>query len=287
MALDDLDEDRVNLNFLRYVLEFQGFASVINGAAQPQITRQPLLTYTIPLPPLDEQKRIAGILDQAAALRRLRTRALEKLNTLGQAIFHEMFGGDLRTGAKRPLSSLIDVRSSLDDPKLPQNSTLPHVGPEHIVSGSGTIDWDKVRTCEDDGVISGKYRFEDGDVIFSKIRPYLNKVAIADKVGMCSADMYALHSPSGTLSGGLLHFILGSNDFLAYAETVSNRANIPKMNRAQLLAYETVVPDEPKQIKFQEKLHILAHQYSEALAHAEGCEILFASLQHRAFRGEL
>lgn len=46
----------------------------------------------IPLPPLPEQKRIAGILDQADALRRLRARALEKLNTLGQAIFQEMFG---------------------------------------------------------------------------------------------------------------------------------------------------------------------------------------------------
>jgi len=94
MALDDLNEDRVHLSFLRYVLEHQGFASVINGAAQPQITRAPLLTYTIPLPPLEEQKRIAGILDQADALRRLRTRALDKLNTLGQAIFHEMFGNN-------------------------------------------------------------------------------------------------------------------------------------------------------------------------------------------------
>jgi restriction endonuclease S subunit len=46
----------------------------------------------IPLPPLGEQRRIAGILDQADALRRLRARALDKLNTLGQAIFHEMFG---------------------------------------------------------------------------------------------------------------------------------------------------------------------------------------------------
>ena len=46
----------------------------------------------VPLPPLGEQKRIAGVLDQADALRRLRARALDKLNTLGEAIFQEMFG---------------------------------------------------------------------------------------------------------------------------------------------------------------------------------------------------
>jgi len=56
----------------------------------------------IPLPPLEEQRRIAGILDQADALRRLRTRALDKLNTLGQAIFHEMFGDPLADHSKDP-----------------------------------------------------------------------------------------------------------------------------------------------------------------------------------------
>ena len=63
---------------------------------------------------------------------------------------------------------------------------------EHIDSGGGEINWNKVRSCEDDGVISGKYLFQQGDIIDSKIRPYLNKIAVADRVGMCSADMYAL-----------------------------------------------------------------------------------------------
>jgi type I restriction enzyme S subunit len=62
------------------------------GATVKGIKLDVLRSLKIPLPPLEEQKRIAGILDQADALCRLRTRALEKLNTLGQAIFQEMFG---------------------------------------------------------------------------------------------------------------------------------------------------------------------------------------------------
>lgn len=241
----------------------------------------------IPLPPLEEQKRIAGILDQADALRRLRTRALDKLNTLGQAIFHEMFGSELDGLVKMPLAELIDVRSSLADPKIPKNTILPHVGPEHIASGSGQINWKNVRTCAEDEVKSGKYVFQDGDVIFSKIRPYLNKVAMADKVGMCSADMYALHSPNRSLESRFLHFVLGSANFLEYAQTVSNRANIPKMNRSQLLTYETVVPTLERQIEFKQKLVRLDFEREMAVKFLLQCETLFASLQHRAFRGEL
>lgn len=62
------------------------------GVGVPTLNRNLVHEVKIPLPPLEEQKRIAGILDQADALRRLRTRALDKVNTLGQAIFHEMFG---------------------------------------------------------------------------------------------------------------------------------------------------------------------------------------------------
>lgn len=67
------------------------------GAAQPGVNSTRLKQLEIPLPPLEEQKRIAAILDQADALRRLRQRALDRLNTLGQSIFYEMFGDPLTT----------------------------------------------------------------------------------------------------------------------------------------------------------------------------------------------
>ncbi|MCJ7871470.1 restriction endonuclease subunit S [Phaeobacter sp. J2-8] len=89
--------DAFDPNYLRQILvsdpfntEFMQTVAGVGGSllrARPEGVKQ----IKIPLPPLEEQKRIAGILDQADALRRLRTRALDKLNTLGQAIFHEMF----------------------------------------------------------------------------------------------------------------------------------------------------------------------------------------------------
>lgn len=255
------------------------------GISMTHMTKEGMEDWEVALPPLEEQKRIAGILDQAAEICRLRTSALDKLNTLGQAIFHEMFGSG--SFERVALAEVIEARSSLADPILPENAQLPHVGPEHIRQGGAEIEWDRVVSCAQDGVTSGKYRFEPNDIIYSKIRPYLNKVAIADRVGMCSADMYALVANSDVVKNSYLHFILGSSDFLSYAASVSGRANIPKMNRKQLMAYEIPVAPLDMQAEFEGKISSIRGQAAKLSKSLSTGEKLFASLQHRAFRGEL
>ena len=74
------------------------------------ITKIVIETFEIPLPPLDEQRRIAAILDKADALRRKRKRALELLDGLTQSIFLEMFG-DPVCAAPKPL----DLEQRIDD----------------------------------------------------------------------------------------------------------------------------------------------------------------------------
>lgn len=71
---------------------FRAWASNSAGIGIKNIRASDFKDVKIPLPPLEEQRRIARILDQAAEICRHRSRALDKLGTLGQAIFHEMFG---------------------------------------------------------------------------------------------------------------------------------------------------------------------------------------------------
>jgi type I restriction enzyme, S subunit len=66
------------------------------GITQKNLSAGYIRDLKIPLPPLPEQRRIAGILDQADALRRLRRQSLSRLSDLGQAIFFEMFGSEDR-----------------------------------------------------------------------------------------------------------------------------------------------------------------------------------------------
>ena len=92
-ALPVKDSSRVCPSYLARALETIDFENIGDRAAKGRtLNKKSLATLSIPLPPLGKQKRIAAILDQADALRRLRRRAFERLNALAQSIFHDMFG---------------------------------------------------------------------------------------------------------------------------------------------------------------------------------------------------
>lgn len=143
------------------------------------------------------------------------------------------------------LGDVCTVRSSLVDPTRPEFARLPHIAPDSIEKGSGRLLG--YRTAGEDGVTSGKYRFEAGDVLYSKIRPNLNKVAFVDLAGVCSADMYALDVDRNLAIPEYIAYALRSQDFLDYATSLSNRANIPKLNREQLLRFDIRLPSLPEQ----------------------------------------
>lgn len=92
MALDELDEKRVDKNFLFYALNHRRLDDTITGSAQPQITRQSLSPVMIPLPSLDEQRRIATFLDKADAIRRKRYESIRLTEEFLRSTFLEMFG---------------------------------------------------------------------------------------------------------------------------------------------------------------------------------------------------
>ena len=77
------------------------------GVAMIHVTKSGMEAWKIPLPPLDEQKRIAAILDKADGLRRKRRQAIELLDTLTQSIFVEMFGDPVSGMKLVELSELV------------------------------------------------------------------------------------------------------------------------------------------------------------------------------------
>ena len=114
------------------------------------------------------------------------------------------------------------------------------VAPDHIEGRTG-----KLLTKEsaaEQRAISGKYLFDAGDIVYSKIRPYLRKAILADFPGLCSADMYPF-KPSPGVSAGFIHAALLAHDFSTYAESVSVRSGMPKINRAELAEYSLAVPE--------------------------------------------
>ena len=124
----------------------------------------------IPLPPLEEQRRIATTLDKVTDLISKRRQQLDKLDELVKARFVEMFG-DFKLNPKGwPVVSfeeiaVIDGNMTTDYKKY---ADYPHIGIESIEKETGRLNG--YRTVSEDGIISSKYVFTSRHIIYSKIR---------------------------------------------------------------------------------------------------------------------
>jgi type I restriction enzyme, S subunit len=146
----------------------------------------------------------------------------------------------LPSGWKRMrLLDLVSIRTGQVDPRRPEYRNLPLIAPDHVDSRTGRLL--RIESARAQGAISGKYLVAPGDVVYSKIRPYLEKAMRCNFRALCSADMYPLTPKSGVDGSFVLHTLLGA-DFTNFAVSVSARSGIPKINRAELAQYVLPVP---------------------------------------------
>lgn len=116
MALDNLSED-IYIQYLYYYLLSRGLSDVITGSAQPQIVRQSLEKVKVKYPPLDEQRKIAAVLDKVSDLIAKRRQQLDKLDELIKARFVEMFGDLADPACKHIRCKLGETCKDSDDIK--------------------------------------------------------------------------------------------------------------------------------------------------------------------------
>lgn len=242
------------------------------------------LGIEVPVAPLDEQRRIVDFLSRAEGIVRLRREAQKKAAELVPAIFLEMFGDLAATPKgwrKIKLGDYLTIESSVRTPDPIHDASLPCIGADSIESGTGKIvSWPTVEQIKP---ISGKYHFKKNDVLYSKIRPALMKTIVAPENGFCSADMYPLRPKSGIATPEFVAALLLSKEFTEYAIGVSARAQMPKVNRKTLFAYEHPMPPITLQEAFANRMqdvNSIQRQQESALAQSE---LVFASLLGKSF----
>lgn len=177
-----------------------------------------------------------------------------------------------------------DIASKLKSP-LDYPNTI-HLAPNHIESWTGKASG--YQTILEDGVTSAKHEFYTGQIIYSKIRPYLCKVTIATFDGMCSADMYPINSKINT------HFLFRwmlTSTFTDWASNAESRTVLPKINQKDLSEIPVPTPPLPEQAEIVRRVEQLfayadtiEKQVNNALARVNN---LTQSILAKAFRGEL
>lgn len=293
MALDDLDRDRVELRFLVYALRNRGLHDVISGSAQPQITRGPLLAVEIPLPPLEEQKRIAAILDQADDLRRKRQHALTRLNQLGQAIFYEMFGDPDRPNSWRhktvPLSLVCDkiTDGTHQSPKW-SDEGVPFIFVSNVRNHKIDFATKKFVSIEEYQSLTKHSKIEDGDVLYTCVGSY-GHTAVVDGMQDFVFQRHIAHLKPNKLhiEANFLAWCLESDSVKQQADKLATGIAQKTVTLTSLKKIEIPLPPIEQQKLFANRIATLSDFEEDFEGHTSKLDALFTSLQHRAFRGEL
>ncbi len=267
------------------------------GATVKGIKLDALRSLRIPLPPLEEQKRIAAILDQADALRRLRARALDRLNALGQAIFHEMFG-DPRTNLLgwqtmeigRAVARISDgpFGSNLKSSHYVQNGVrvirLQNIGVGEF------IDRDKAFISEDHFKVLKKHECLPGDVLVGTLGdPNLRACIQPDWINRAlnKADCVQLRPDQKTANAHYLAQLLNEPSVLEMASDKILGQTRARISMGRLRSVCVPIPPIALQNEFADRMHKVKDQTDLFVERAKAAEALFTSLQYRAFRGEL
>jgi type I restriction enzyme S subunit len=274
-------------SYLKAIEAVTGYTTV------KHISSSQILDIDFPVPPLPEQHRIVAILDEAfvgiATARANAEQNLKSARELFESHLQSIFTQRGEGGMDKRLGDVCEISSRLIDPKKTGFKDLVHVGAGNIEAKTGVFI--ELRTAKEEGLISGKFLFDDSVVLYSKIRPYLMKVARPRFSGLCSADMYPLVPLPSMITRDYLFHLLLCKDFTDYAIQGSARAGMPKVNREHLFEYRTWLPSVRKQHELTKTLDA-AHeeiQRLEALYQQKitALDELKKALLHKAFSGAL
>ena len=285
----------LDVRFLYHLLHHRSdyFPSVAVGATVKSLRRRHFEDLPVPVPPLAEQQRIVGLLDEAfeglATAKATAEHNLQNARALFESHLQSVFTQRGPGWVEKRLDEVCAITSTLVDPRKKEFLDLTHVGAGNIESKTGAfVD---LKTAREEGLISGKFLFDESMVLYSKIRPYLMKVARPDFEGLCSADMYPLAPIPNVVTRDYLFHLLLSKPFTDYAIQGSARAGMPKVNRDHLFAFRVWLPDVKKQERLAANLDDL-HEETQRLAaiyerKAAALDALKKSLLHQAFSGNL
>lgn len=251
----------------------------------------------VPLPPLGEQKRIAGVLDQADALRRLRARALDKLNTLGEAIFQEMFGDFPNGQALENFPTLgeflLDVKNGISR-RANDNEEQKDIVLRLRDIRELQISFSDLARISLDEKEKQRFALEKGDLLFVRVNgnaDYVGRNAVFQEFNepvYFNDHIMRVRVSKEEVMPLFLSFVLNSR--FGKRQIAQNRktsAGQHTINQDGLSSIHIPVPSLELQSQFVDALDRIDFWRKQLSVSLLTLDTLFASLQHRAFRGEL
>ena len=297
------DKDKLDSRYLFHWVKtgvfVQRMVGIATGANYPAVSDAKVKASRIPLPPLAEQKRIAGILDAADALRVKRREALAQLDTLLQSTFLDMFGDPVRSGWTMVTIEAVASSQSSAIRTGPFGSQLLHS--EFVDEG--------IRVLGIDNAVANEFREGEPRFITARkyqqlrrytVRPRDVLITIMGTCGRCAVvpddictAINTKHLCCVTLDHErclpeFLHaYFLEHPIARNYLERSAKGAIMSGLNMGIIKALPIPAAPLDLQHRFETIVQSVQQQKASQRAHLAELDILFASLQSRAFRGDL
>jgi type I restriction enzyme S subunit len=264
--------DNIDKQFAFHLLEWitERVKAASHGVAMLHMTKAGMEAWEIPLPPLEEQRRIAAILDQAETLRTQRRQALAHLDTLTQSLFLDMFGDVERNPKGHPKMSLGSLVKLKSGDFLPA-SKMAADGRHPVYGGNGI------------NGLHDSYMFEESKIVIGRVGAYCGCVHVTKPQSWITDNALYLDSVDRACDMVYLAFALTEARLNQYA----SQSGQPLISGSRISQVPLLVPPLALQQTFATRIQAieaLKATHRSALAQLDA---LFASLQQRAFAGEL
>jgi type I restriction enzyme S subunit len=287
------DKEHLDINYLRLwltsikaTLEFQG-----RGVTQQNISKSIVEKLEIPLPPLEEQRRIAAILDKADGVRRKRKEAIRLTEELLKSTFLEMFGDPVTNPKGWEIAKLGDFGKILTG-NTPPRSVSENYGDEIEWIKSDNITTPEHFLTQAEEKLSAKGKkiartVPNGSVLVTCIagsRSSIGRAALTDREVAFNQQINAV-VPNSDVDPYFLYGQLFVAQHLVQAQSTDSMKGM--VNKSKFSSIEFIKPPSQKQQKFGKWFLGFHRYYMNLISGEEQSENLFNSLLQKAFRGEL
>ena len=288
------DQAKLSVPFLFYYLKAKkdDLVAYQRGATIKGITRKVVASLPVPLPSLEEQRRIAGILARADRLRRLRRFAADLGSTYLQSVFIEMFGAYLESEVKTRFKDVLEqpLRNGLFEKNDQYGEGVPVIWVDdlyHTIS----INTDDLRRVDIDQKTTEKYQVEEGDLLFTRsslVREGIGQVNIVPSLSEPTTfECHIIRARVDRTKASPYYVLeLYRSDFGKSA--ILKRSKTATMTTIAQAGIETLpcpLPPLPLQEQFAAIVRRVEHLRAQQRESERQAEHLFQTLLHRAFAG--
>lgn len=300
------DKDQASGQYLSHLFQLPSiqhhFYILANGITRFGLTADAINNAPLVTPPLPEQQKIAAILSSVDDVIEKTQAQIDKLKDLKTGMMQELLtkgvcdeNGKRHTEFKdSPVGRIpvgwdvvsffeaVTIQNGQVDPKEDRFKNLVLIAPNHVESNTGRLL--EKETASEQGAISGKFLCSPNTIIYSKIRPKLRKAVMVDFECLCSADMYPLECKDSLLPDFLKYLILDQR-FSIFAATVSERSNIPKINRTEIGEFSIALPSIEEQKLIGDMIRSVDQKFQKVAVKIDGLKRMKKALMQDLLTG--